>query len=140
MIDDLKDSTSTTVRQASLTAVAGIALLVAFAFLCAAGFIFVQQKYGVIAACIAGAVLFLIVTLIAFLWSAMARRQYEARARQRAKAARNPLADPALLVTGLQVVRAVGVKRLIPLLAVGGLALGFLASRSAADADATPAE
>jgi hypothetical protein len=42
------------------------------------------------------------------------------------------LADPMLVAAGLQVVRAIGIKRLIPLLAVGGLALGFLASRNAA--------
>ena len=36
-----------------------------------------------------------------------------------------------LVATGIQIVRAIGFKRLIPLLAVGGLALGFLASRAA---------
>ena len=34
-----------------------------------------------------------------------------------------------LVAAGLQVVRAIGIKKLIPILAVGGLALGFLASR-----------
>ncbi len=141
IIDDLKDSTSSALRQASLTAVGAFALLVAIAFLCAAGFIFVLQNYGAIAACIAGAALFLVVTAMAFIWSAAIKQQHEARARQRAKAARNLLADPALLVTGLQVVRAVGVKRLLPLLAVGGLALGILASRGAAqEHDQAPAE
>jgi len=37
------------------------------------------------------------------------------------------------------VIRTIGVKRLIPLLAVGGLALGFLASRHNVG-DQTPAE
>jgi hypothetical protein len=51
------------------------------------------------------------------------------------------LADPMLLAAGLQVVRAIGVKRLIPILAVGGLALGFLMSRGAANEEAeAPAE
>jgi hypothetical protein len=36
-------------------------------------------------------------------------------------------------------VRTIGVKRLLPLLAVGGLALGIMASRSQAG-DQTPAE
>jgi hypothetical protein len=45
------------------------------------------------------------------------------------------------VAAGLQVIRAVGIKRLIPILAVGGLALGFLASRSAsASSDEAPAE
>jgi hypothetical protein len=51
------------------------------------------------------------------------------------------LADPMLVATALQIVRAVGIKRLVPLLAVGGIALGILASRSQAPAgDQTPAE
>ena len=36
-----------------------------------------------------------------------------------------------LVAAGIQVIRAIGIKKLIPILAVGGLALGFLASRSA---------
>jgi purine nucleoside phosphorylase len=50
------------------------------------------------------------------------------------------LADPMLVAAGLQVIRAIGVKRLIPILAVGGLALGFLASRNTAAGDEAPAE
>ena len=44
-----------------------------------------------------------------------------------------------LVAAGIQVIRAIGIKKLIPILAVGGLALGFLASRNSA-ADETPAE
>jgi len=43
--------------------------------------------------------------------------------------ARTVLADPMLVAAGIQVVRAIGVKKLIPILAVGGLALGLLAGR-----------
>ena len=51
------------------------------------------------------------------------------------------LADPMLVAAGIQVIRAIGVKKLIPILAVGGLALGFLASRAnASDASEAPAE
>ena len=67
-----------------------------------------------------------------------ARAEEAARA---AAAAPSLLTDPAMLAMGLQIVRAVGVKRLIPLLAVGGLALGFLASRNSAAAPGeTPAQ
>ena len=65
------------------------------------------------------------------------RREMKARAEEAARAAAaapSLLTDPAVLAMGLQIVRAVGVKRLIPLLAVGGLALGFLASRNSAAA------
>ena len=68
------------------------------------------------------------------------KRQIEARAAERTKsAAHSLLTDPALVATSLQIVRIVGVKRLLPILAVGGLALGLLASRSNAG-DQAPAE
>ena len=44
-------------------------------------------------------------------------------------AMQSALADPMLVATGIQIVRAIGIKRLVPILAVGGLALGILASR-----------
>ena len=44
-----------------------------------------------------------------------------------------------LVAAGIQVIRAIGIKKLIPILAVGGLALGFMASRNSGGAD-EPAE
>ncbi len=143
IVDDIKDSVSDRLQQASLATVAAVAVLIAIGFLCAAGFVLVLEHYGPIIACLAGAGLFLIVAIVAGIWYAARKQQSEARARQRAKAAaRNVLTDPAVVATGLQLVRSIGLKRLVPLLAVGGLALGFLASRNSAQADdqATPAE
>jgi purine-cytosine permease-like protein len=131
LIDDFKDSTRTTLRLTSLAAAAGIALLITIAFLCAAAFVFVQQNYGTMEACLSGAAIFFVVALIAAGWYMVRKRQARARAERAAKsAARSMLADPMVVAAGLQVVRAIGVKRLIPILAVGGLALGFLASRN----------
>jgi hypothetical protein len=68
------------------------------------------------------------------------KRQTAARVAAAARTAtQSPFADPMLMAAGLQLIRAVGVKRLLPILAVGGIALGFLASRQTAD-DQTPAE
>lgn len=143
-IDDFRDSTGTALRQTSLAAMAAGALLVATSFLCAAAFIAVLNHYGPIEACFAGAGIFFIVTLIAAGSYMVRKRQIEARAAERAKAAAKAatsslLSDPALLVTGIQIVRALGVKRLIPILAVGGLALGLMVSRNQAG-DQQPAE
>jgi hypothetical protein len=44
-----------------------------------------------------------------------------------------------LVAAGIQVIRAIGIKKLIPILAVGGLALGLLVSRSSSG-DEAPAE
>jgi hypothetical protein len=49
------------------------------------------------------------------------------------------LADPVLVAAGIQVIRAIGVKRLIPILALGGLALGLLASRNSSSDEAPKA-
>jgi hypothetical protein len=145
MIDDVKASTGTAVRQISLAAIAAVALFITTCFLCAAAFVVVLDKYGLVQACLAGAGLFFIVTLIAAGSYIVRKRQIEARAAQQAalhakSTAHSLLADPMLVATGLQIVRAIGVKRLIPILAVGGLALGILASRGQAAADQTPAE
>jgi hypothetical protein len=140
IIDDFKASASSAMRLSSLAAIAGIAVFIALSFLCAAVFIAVMDVYGLVYACLAGAAMFLLVALIVIAVYAMLRRQAEARAAERAKsAAHSLLADPMLLATGLQIARAVGVKRLIPILAVGGLALGLLAGRSHAR-DEAPAE
>jgi hypothetical protein len=133
LIDDFKDSTATALRLTSLAAAAAIALLVTTAFLCAAAFVYVQQNYGTVEACLTGAAIFFVVALIAAGWYMARKRQVKARAERAAKsAAHSMLADPMVVAAGIQVVRAIGVKRLIPILAVGGLALGFLVSRNAA--------
>jgi len=139
-IDDVRTSTGTAVRQTSLAAMAAICLFITIAFLCAAAFIAILDRYGPVEACFAGAAIFFICTLIAAVIYLVRKRQIEARVAARTKAAANSLlADPALLATGIQLVRLVGVKRMVPILAIGGLALGLMAARSQAG-DQTPAE
>jgi hypothetical protein len=140
MIDDFKTSTGNAMRQTSLAAVVAFALFITIAFLCAAGFVVVLDNYGLVQACLAGAGLFFIVTLIAAGCYMIRKRQIEAQAAERARSAAHSLfADPVVVATGLQLVRAIGVKRLLPILALGGLALGLLANRNHAS-DQAPAE
>ncbi|CCD92355.1 conserved membrane hypothetical protein [Bradyrhizobium sp. ORS 375] len=143
MIADVKESTGHTVRLTSLALAAAIGLFVTTCFLCAAAFVAVFQRYGLVAACLTGAAIFFIVTLIAAI-SYMVRKRTVAKHVPRPteaarSAAQSLLADPMLLASGLQVVRMIGMKRLVPILAVGGLALGLLA-RSQMSGDAEPAE
>ena len=143
IIDDLKYAVSSRVQQGALMGVLAFALLVAIAFLLAAAFVFAAQSYGGIVACLGGAALFFVITIIVGIWYAVRKRQAEARARERARAmALSMLADPAVLAASLNIVRSLGAKRVIPMVAVGALALGFLMSRGAAQAQdkATPAE
>jgi hypothetical protein len=140
LADDLKDSTGTALRLTSLAAAAALALFITTSFLCAAAFVFMLQRYGLVEACLAGAGVFFIVAVIAAGCYMARKNQVKARAAETAKSAvQTALADPMLVAAGIQVIRAIGVKKLIPILAVGGLALGLLASRNSSP-DETPAE
>jgi uncharacterized membrane protein YqjE len=136
-IDDLKDSTGNAVRSSSLMAAMAAMLFIALSFGVAAIFVYVLQTEGLIYACLAGAAIFVIAALLAAGAYVYQKRQAEARAAEAAKStAHSVLSDPMVMAVGLQVVRAIGIKRLIPILAVGGLALGFLAARRSDDTDA----
>jgi hypothetical protein len=140
MIDDFKISTGTVLRLTSLAAAVAIALFITTSFLCAAAFVFVLQRFGLIEACLTGAGVFFVVTVIAAGCYMVRKNQVETRAKETAKSAvQTALADPMLVATGIQLIRAIGVKKLIPILAVGGLALGLMASRNTSR-DEAPAE
>ena len=134
MINDFKESTGTALRLTSLAAAAALALFITTSFLCAAAFVFVLQKYGLVEACLTGAAVFFVVAMIAAGCYMVRKKQVEARAARAAETAKSAvqtaLADPMLIAAGIQVIRAIGVKKLIPILAVAGLALGLLASRN----------
>jgi hypothetical protein len=143
IINDFKESTGTALRLTSLAAAAAVALFITTSFLCAAAFVFVFQKYGLVEACLTGAGVYFVVTVIAAGCYMARKKQVEARAAHAAETAKSAvqtaLADPVLVAAGIQVIRAIGVKKLIPILALGGLALGLLASRHSTG-DEAPAE
>lgn len=135
MIDDLKDSISTAMRLTSLATAAALALSITISFLCAAAFVYVLQHHGLIQACLTGAGLFFVVTLIVAGAYMVRKSRIKTHVRETAKSAgHNMLADPMLVATGIQLLRAIGIKRLVPILAIGGLALGIMASRGASSA------
>lgn len=136
MIDDLKARAAARIRLTSLAAATAATAFVTFAFLCAAGFIYVYQAYGLIDACLAGAALFFFLTVLIGGYTMAQRAEAE---RQAARAAKNrdkekdksalqaALSDPLVIASALQVVRAVGLRRLLPLLAIAGAGLGLWA-------------
>jgi hypothetical protein len=123
----------------SLAALAGLALFVTLSFVCAAAFVAILQRYGAIEACLALAAIFLVISLAiggVYLSKKRRARERAIAAAQRAarEAASAPMIDPMLLATALPIVRAIGLTKLIPLLAVAGVAYGYYMSRSAAPA------
>jgi hypothetical protein len=141
LIDDIKDSAGNALRMTYLATAAAVALFVTTSFLCAAAFVAVLQKYGPIEACLAGAGMFFVVTLIAAGSYMERKRRVKVRAAETAKSAVHAaLADPMLVAAGIQIVRTIGIKKLIPILAIGGVALGLLAASRRNATDQTPAE
>src|SRR3569832_746484 len=65
IIEGIGASTGTAFRLTSLAAGAAFALFITTCFLCAAAFISVLQKYGPVQACLAGAGVFFLLTLVA---------------------------------------------------------------------------
>lgn len=140
LIDDFKDSTGTALQLTSLAAAVAMALFVTISFLCAAIFVFVLQNYGLVQACLTGAAVFFVVTLIAAGCYMVRKNKVRVRSAEAPKSTvQTALADPMLVAASLQVIRAIGIKKLIPILALGGLALGLMASRNSSG-DQAPAE
>lgn len=149
LVDDVRTRAGIAVRLTSLASATAVLLFIAASFFAAAAFVFVLEREGPVVACLASGAVFLIVAVITGVSYIVKKNQEKHRleqaareAAQSAKSAASAIfSDPATLAIGLQLVRMIGVKRLIPLLAIGGIALGVLASqRGRAEADTTPAE
>jgi preprotein translocase subunit SecG len=129
LADRLKSEATFSLRGITIAAIAGVVATVAFGFLVAALFLRVADFYGPVGACLACAGLFIVIALILFVInSAASARHRRAEAARRAAAAAatpSPLADPRLIMVGVQVAQAIGFKRLLPLVALGGAAFLF---------------
>src|SRR5258707_1168205 len=95
LADNLKESTGTALRLTSLAAAAALALFITTSFLCAAAFVFMLQRYGLVEACLTGAGVFFVVTVIAAGCYMARKNQVKARTAETAKSAvKTALADP----------------------------------------------
>jgi hypothetical protein len=141
ILENLSGATGAALRLTSLAAAVAFALFVTICFLCAAAFVMVLQTYGLVQACLAGAAAFFVVALIAAGCFLAYRKKLQKDAAKAPKSTpQTLLTDPMLLAAGLNLARAVGVKRLLPVLAVGGLALGLMAGRATGRDETKPAE
>ena len=143
LADRLKSEATFSLRAIAIAAAAGLAAAVGVGFLVAALFVRLAHRYGPVEACLACAALFLVAALLLLginaILSARHRRAEEARRAAEAAAIPSALTDPRLIVVGLQVAQAVGFKRLLPLLAIGGAAFAlFSRSRGRRREDGPP--
>jgi heme/copper-type cytochrome/quinol oxidase subunit 2 len=125
----------------SIAAAAGVA---AFLFLAIAAFFWTQQHYDTIVACGAVGGLFLFVALIALFALVIARRRAGKAKRESAtNAVPAWLADPAILIAATQVVRSIGIGRLLSIVVASATAFGavsLVGTRSAANGRKSPSK
>ena len=98
-------------------------------FFCIALFAWLAQQYGSITAGLVIGGIFLLITLTTGVVCMTVRRKRVKTRASEAAAGSNCWQDPALLLTGLQIARMIGVRRLLPIAIVGGIAAGLLSSQ-----------
>jgi hypothetical protein len=106
-------------------AIIGLAALTAFAFLCVAGYQGLALQIGSVFAGLAMAGIFIVIALVTLMVCTMMRRRARERAiLERAARAHAPswLLDPKILATAIQVGRAIGWQRLVPVALLGLMA------------------
>jgi len=113
-----------TVLGLGLLALLGAALTLGFLLL--AGYIALAERYGPLTGALLLGGLFLLITITALLCALSSQRRTIAGAKL-ALAARSqePWLDPRYVSVGLQIGRAIGWRRVVPLAAVGVLAAGI---------------
>jgi len=121
-----------------IAAAAGVAGLL---FISVAGFLWLSQRYDPTTACLVLGVAYLVLAAIALTVVASVRNR-------RPKVAPPPPAstqpqwwtDPVAIMTALQLVKAVGITRLLPIAVLGAVAAGFAIERSSKREAQEPAE
>jgi hypothetical protein len=112
---NVRNSIEAALRTAVYGSIAAAAGVAAFFFLVIAAFLWAQQRYDTIVACVGGGGLFLLVAVIALTILAISRRRAAKAEQEAASAAPGWLADPAVLLMGVQIVRSIGIGRLLPI-------------------------
>jgi hypothetical protein len=102
---------------------AAIALIVAVGFALFALFIWLAERYSPLTAALVLAAFFVLFAILAGIGSLLAHRRTIADANRALQARANqPWLDPKMLPIGLTIFRAIGLRRIAPLVAVGFLA------------------
>jgi hypothetical protein len=133
LFDDLKSKVDGMLKLAVAGAVIAAALVAAFMSFTVALFIWTQAAYGPLEAWMAVGALFAVVAVIAGLFLLALRRRIPPPPRKRPhepSPVTRLLQEPAVLMTGLQLVRMVGARGLLPIILLGAVAGGLMMNRN----------
>lgn len=134
-IDDLKQKVDAMLKIAVAGAIAAAAAVVAFFCFAISLFLWVQQTYGTLDAWMALGALFVAVAIVCGILMLVLRRRRPAprvapKHREHAGAMSRLLQEPAILLTGLQVMRILGPRVIVPVLLLSAVAGGLLLGRN----------
>jgi hypothetical protein len=134
LFDDLKRKIDGALKIAVAGAIAAAAATAAFICLAIVLFLWTQQNYGTMEAWLALAGLFALVAAIGgIVVLAVRRRAPPPRPREAVRetpAFARLLQEPAVLLTGVQLIRSLGVRGLVPLVVLAAIAGGVMTSRN----------
>ena len=122
--EHLKGRVAGAVRTTSLLTLVVFSLFVMASFLCAAVFIVVLHNFGAVLACLCLAGIFCLIALLTGVWYVQLKRKR--RPPPRLSGLAIAMSDPTIAAASIQIIRTLGVKRLLPLLAIGGVGLGLM--------------
>lgn len=133
LIDDLKLKVDGMLKLAVAGAIAAAAATVAFFCFAVALFLWMQQTYGTLEAWMALGALFAVLAAIGAIFILNLRRRNVVPApkpREAASGVSRLLQEPAVLLTGLQIVRTLGVRGMLPIILLGAVAGGLFMNRN----------
>jgi hypothetical protein len=131
LLDDLKRKVDGALKIAVAGAIAAAAAIAAFVCFAVVLFLWTQQNYGTMEAWLALAGLFAFVAAICgLIVLAVRRREPPPQPAREAPAFARLLQDPAILLTGIQLARGLGIRGLLPLLLLAAVAGGVLTNRN----------
>ena len=131
MLTGLKEATAGYVKAVVWACAVIAAAVPAVFFLTLTAFIWAERNYDRFTAAAGLAAFFVLLTFVILL-TAIALRRRAIRRQAQSDARAKWWTDPTVVATGLELVRMLGVRRVVPALAVGAVLFGLLQNNTAA--------
>ena len=130
-VAEIKERLDRALTTAVMGAIAAVAAVAAFFFLCVGIYVWTQDHYDTVTACAVLAVLFAVIGAVAVTVVVVGRRRAAERLQRSESRKAQIWLDPTVVAIGLQVAKALGPRRVASLAVLGALVAGILYSRTA---------